>query len=72
MFLIELSKILGPFPEKILFPFAEGVDNFDVSSVPLFEVNKFVDFKFENMPIPLKRLLLPPNKLVEKGFAFSF
>lgn len=54
MFLIEfeLSKILGPLVAKIFGPPNGFAADFAAYSVPLFAVNKFVDFKLENIPIP--------------------
>jgi len=56
VFLIEfeLSKIFGPLVAKIFGPPNGFAADFAAYSVPLFAVNKFVDFKLENIPIPWK------------------
>ena len=49
---LELSKILGPLLVKIFGPPKRLVVAFAAYSVPLFAVNKLVDLRLENIPIP--------------------
>lgn len=47
LLVVVLAKMLGPLLNGLLL-----VAAFDPYSLPLLAVNKFVDFKFENIPIP--------------------
>jgi hypothetical protein len=73
---LELSKSVSFLAAKMVAPpkMLELAVLLELSSVPLFEVNRFVDFRFEKMPIPLKMLpsFLSLLKRFAKGLAACF